>query len=293
MKICVSSYSLNKEFGTDGIDMFEFIRMVKEDFGADAMEMMPMSIEQDKPKQDMFGEIDFEKLSPEEMHDLFESYGKEMRRKAAIRPSNLDEIKAALDKYGVQVMNMPLDFGNISEVDDEKRIEDIKLLKNWIDIASYIGSKSVRVNTGFMGTDIDKIHIPVSAYIELAEYGATKGVCVALENHGGISADPKNIVKLFEMVNNSNFRICPDFGNFEEDIRYDALDMIFKLNPILVHAKTHEFDSEGNNTSYNFDKCMEIARKHNYNGYYSVEFEGSGDQYEGITKTIALLKRYA
>jgi sugar phosphate isomerase/epimerase len=37
---------------------------------------------------------------------------------------------------------------------------------------------------------------------------------------------------------------------------------------------------------------MELAKKHNYDGYYSVEFEGSGDQFDGVRSTIELLKKY-
>ena len=111
-----------------------------------------------------------------------------------------------------------------------------------------------------------------------------------MENHGGMSADPANILKLFEMVNHPNFRVCPDFGNFADGIRYEALDRIFN-NPILVHAKTYEFGENGDHVPFDFARCVAIARKHGYDGYYSIEFEGPGDQREGIKKTIALLKK--
>lgn len=99
-------------------------------------------------------------------------------------------------------------------------------------------------------------------------------------------------MKLFEQVANPNFRICPDFGNFEDDIRFEALEMIFKLNPVLVYAKTYDFDESGNMTRFDFGKCVDIAKKSGYTGHYSVEFEGRGDQVDGVKKTIALLKRY-
>jgi len=39
-------------------------------------------------------------------------------------------------------------------------------------------------------------------------------------------------------------------------------------------------------------RCVNILKQEGFNGYYSVEFEGQGDQREGVKKTIALLKRY-
>jgi sugar phosphate isomerase/epimerase len=293
MKLCISSYSLRSEFGTDGIDIYEFIRMAREDFGADAVELMPMNIDPSEPtpKQTGFGGIDWEKLSPEERMTFITSYLERMRKWSLILPKNLDKVKATLKKYGVKVMNMPLDFGNISNHDEKERNEDIAILKSWIDVAAELGSKSVRVNTGFTGTAND-MDIIVESYKELAEYGATKNVVLALENHGGASADPDNILKLFQKVGNPNFRICPDFGNFEDDIRFEALDKIFSLNPVLVHAKAYDFDENDNMTRFDFGKCMEVAKKNGYDGYYSVEFEGQGDQVDGVKKTIALLKRY-
>lgn len=59
-----------------------------------------------------------------------------------------------------------------------------------------------------------------------------------------------------------------------------------------MHVKTFEFDEQGEQIKYDFSKCIEIVKKHNYRGYMSVEYEGQGDSIEGIKKTIALLKKY-
>jgi len=163
----------------------------------------------------------------------------------------------------------------------------------WIDVAAELGSQGARVNTGQQPEGVFDLSIPAASYRELAEYAAAKNVVMILENHGGMSADPDNILKLFDMVDHPNFRICPDFGNFEDGIRYEALDKIFGLNAFLVHAKTYDFDEQGNHPMFDFDKCMEIASKHGFDGYYSVEFEGLGDHVDGIKKTIELLKKHA
>lgn len=175
MNLCISSYSLRSEFGTDGIDIFEFIRMAKEDFGADAVELMPMHIDPPEPvsRQNGFGNIDWEKLSPEERMKFIKGLMESMRKMSLSLPRNIKEVKAALKRHGIKVMNMPLDFGNISNHNDKERSEDIAVLKNWIDVAAEFCSKSVRVNTGFTGT-ADDMELIVKAYRELAEYGATR-----------------------------------------------------------------------------------------------------------------------
>lgn len=254
MKIGVSSWCMHREFSAGKMNMLDFIKLAKEEFGVDAIETVNW----------MVGEKTDE---------------------------NLRNVKETLDKYGVKVLNMPIDTGNISQIEESKRKADLDVIKSWIDVASYLNSKGARVNTGSQPEGVFDMSITARSYRELAEYAQKKGLSLVLENHGGMSADPKNIIKLFKMVNHPNFRICPDFGNFEPSIRYEALDMIFN-DPILVHAKTYDFDENGTMPSFDFGKCIEIAKKHHYDGYYSVEFEGQGDPYDGVKKTIALLKKY-
>jgi sugar phosphate isomerase/epimerase len=294
LKIAVSSWSLHNEFFQSKMNMIDFIRIAKEEFGVDTIEMVHWMVcdlgPEDRKIIKSVGDISELKTHEEKMQAFGKIFGV-LNEVSLNFPGNLDKIKEALNQYGVQVVNMPIDYGNISQLDEDKRKADLAVIKTWIDVAAALGSKGARVNTGAQPEGVFDLSIPAASYRELAEYAETKGVAIVLENHGGMSADPKNILKLFEMVNHPNFRICPDFGNFAPEIRYEAIDMIFN-NPILVHAKSYTFDEKGNHTVFDYDKCMEIARSHNYEGYYSVEFEGEGNQFEGVKKTIALLKRY-
>lgn len=296
MKIGVSSWSMNKEFINKRMTMVDLIRVVKEEFRADAVEMvhwMVGNVSEENAKKVKFALEQWSSpdKDPVKMDRAITGFMEVMEDVSLNKPDNLEEVKKALEKYGIQVLNMPIDYGNISSLDEGKRKADLAVIKSWIDVAAYLGSKGARVNTGHQPEGCFDLSITADSYRELAEYSQTKGVALIMENHGGMSADPKNILKLFEMVGHPNFRMCPDFGNFDPAIRYEALDMIFN-NPILVHAKTYEFDENGNHVQFDFDKCMGIAKKHNYHGYYSVEFEGPGDQREGVQKTIELLKKH-
>jgi sugar phosphate isomerase/epimerase len=295
MKIAVSSWSMHRDFFQGKINMVEFIKKAKEDFGVDAIETVHWLIPHVPEIQEQVAKAfaSFGSEDPEERGKAWGILGKAMHQLSTKKPDNLEEVKAALDKYGVKVVNMPIDYGNISQLDDEKRKADLEVIKLWIDVAAELGSKAARVNTGQQPEGVFDLSITAASYRELAEYAETKNVVLILENHGGMSADPDNILKLFEMVDHPNFRICPDFGNFEDDIRYEALDKIFGLNALLVHAKTYDFDEQGNHPKFDFDKCMDIAKKHGFDGYYSIEFEGWGDQVDGIKRTIELLKKHA
>jgi len=203
----------------------------------------------------------------------------------------LDELRGRLAEVGAQVVNVPIDVGNISELDPDKRRADLDNIKKWMDVAAYIGSACARVNSGHQPEGQEALDITIGSYSELADHAAELGIKILLENHGGLSADPRNIIRMVEGVGKEQFRLCPDFGNFPEDIRYRALEIMFPY-AVMVHAKTFEFDEQGNEKRYDFGRCMDIVAKSGYDGPLSIEFEGPGDQYEGVQASIELLKRY-
>jgi hypothetical protein len=53
-----------------------------------------------------------------------------------------------------------------------------------------------------------------------------------------------------------------------------------------------DFDSAGNETKFDFPKCIEISKKAAFKGVYSIEYEGPGGPYEGVQKTLDELLKY-
>lgn len=122
-------------------------------------------------------------------------------------------------------------------------------------------------------------------------YAKSIGMKVLIENHGGVSNQPEAILRIIQEVNSPNLRTSPDFGNFPPEERYDSLQ---KLAPyaFLIHAKTYEFDFQGEEKTIDMSRCLDILRKVGYEGYLSIEFEGRGNQFQGVMKTKTLLERY-
>jgi len=251
MKLAVSSWSLRDHVNKD-FPLPDFPKVVKERYGIEAVELCQMHFQAQDSKY-------------------------------------LDEIINGLQAVGSLVINMPIDTGNISQLDERKRSHDIKIIEGWMDVAAYINSPNVRVNTGSQNQGVVDLSIPIDSYRKLAEYGEKIGVMVLLENHGGISADPHNIVKLFEEVGHANFRACPDFGNFSPEVRYQGLEMMAKY-AVIAHAKVYDFDEESKMSEEEFIKCLNILKSTGFDGYLSVEFEGKKDQYSGVRRIIELVR---
>lgn len=212
---------------------------------------------------------------------------------ASTELSYLDRLRKAVDEVGARVVNIPVDrVGNLAEADKRVRTQGIQQLRRWFSIAKGLGALHIRVNTGRAEiVDEAVIRRVIEGYRRLAEEAERTGVKLLLENHGGISADPDNIVRIVEGVGSEHFGTCPDWGNFAPEIRYESLE---KISPYMfvAHAKMYEFDPRGDETTIDVERCIDIHRAAGFDGYLAVEFEGEGDEREGLRKAIELLRRY-
>jgi len=254
MKLAVSSWSLRSYIGKE-FTFDRFPMVVRERFGEYGVEGVEL-ISRHMPLSDM---------------------------------RHVDMVAAGLREAGISVVNMPIDVGNISDRDPKRRAHDLRAIMTWIDVAAALGSPNVRVNTGTQTPPFD-MDITVDSYRQLADHAAPLGVRILLENHGGISADPANIIRLGDAVGWDRFATCPDFGNFAPEVRYEALALVAP-HAALAHAKALDLDAEGNMPEWDFARCMRIMRDSGFDGYYSAEFEGKGEQYAGAQANIAVRSR--
>lgn len=217
---------------------------------------------------------------------------------ASTEPSYLQELKSRLSRAHSHVVNIPVDIkeiwtgGGLSDPDQDVRNAAIKASKKWIDIAAAIGSQAVRCDPGKM--DIANLAPTVDSYRQLAAYGRSKHIHVIIENHGGVGSEhPEELVKLFKDVGATLVGALPDFGNFpDEATREKGLSLLFPYARVVCHAKGLEIDAEGNETKFDFPKCIEISKKAGFKGIYSIEYEGPGDPYAGCQKVLDELERY-
>jgi sugar phosphate isomerase/epimerase len=131
----------------------------------------------------------------------------------------------------------------------------------------------------------------VDGLSKLGEYGATKGINVVVENHGGISSDGKWLSGVMEKVGMDNVGTLPDFGNFYEYDRYQGME---DLMPYAkgVSAKSNVFDAEGNEANMDYLRIMKIVKASGFKGYVGIEYEGAElSEDEGIKATKALLEK--
>jgi len=217
---------------------------------------------------------------------------------ASLELAYLQELKANLASVHSRVINIPVDIqeiwhgGGLSDADEAVRGAAIEASKKWIDIAGQLGARSVRCDPG--GFNPDDLTLTIDSYRKLVAYGRAKNVAVLIENHGEIgSQHPGALVQVFRAVGGPYIGALPDFGNFpDNDTRLRGLPLLFPFARTVCHAKGLNLDANGNETAFDFQKCVEIAKAADFRGVYSIEYEGSGDAYAGVQAVVNELLRY-
>lgn len=197
--------------------------------------------------------------------------------------------------------------GGLGVKDDKKKTQAIENHYKWVEAARFLGCHSIRVNAR---TDIKDFKASQAAAIDglgrLSEFAKDFKINVIVENHGGLSSNGKWLSEVLAGVDMKNCGALPDFGNFcitrgqdadgnrickEEYDRYKGTE---ELMPFAkgVSAKSHVFDSDGNEVNTDYVKMLKIVKASGYKGYIGVEYEGSDvSEYEGIKLTKALLEK--
>ena len=275
-EISLAQWSLHRSLYSGELDHLDFAKISKENFGIDAIEYV--------------NSFFFEKAEDK-------SYLREMKNRA--------------DDYGVKSLLIMCDNeGSLGDPNNQKRQKAVENHYKWHEAAKYLGCHSIRVNAylteSLHGLEVgdytktgsyeNQVSLAADGLRKLTEFGANLGINTIVENHGGLSSDGAWLASVMKAVDHPMCGTLPDFGNFriEGDRWYDRYKGVKELMPFAkaVSAKSHDFDSNGNETRTDFFRMMDIVMDAGYSGYVGIEYEGSEmDEMSGIKATKDLLDR--
>lgn len=232
---------------------------------------------------------------------------------------NVENLIILVDNVDINTMENGPSLASSKKNEREKSID---FHKKWIDVASEIGCHSIRVNLRSDESNSDKILDNSSESIsKLINHSSSQGVSIVVENHGGITGDADWLVSLMTKINNNYVGTLPDFGSYnfcvkrgelnfegltgECENQYDKYKGVKKLLPFAkgISAKSHEFNSMGEETSTDFSRMMDIISSSTYEGYITIEYEGAMmkmfggkgdylDPHDGVQATKSLINKY-
>ena len=215
------------------------------------------------------------------------------------------ELKLRTDDLGVTNHLIMVDDENIADLDKTKREHAVESHYKFVDVAKVLGCSSIRVNLGSLeqtGTAEAVSDAALEGYSKLLKYADDHEMNIIVENHVGHSCNGKWLANIMKQVNHKRAGVLPDFGNFcvnrtkpeTMDIagymntkcleQYDMYLGIEELMPYAkgVSAKTHKFDSHGNETELDFKRIFNIIEKSGFDGIIGIEYEGGLMHAQGI-----------
>ena len=275
-KISLAEWSLHRSIRSNMIDHMDFYDITKNKFGLSAVEYV--------------NSFFFDKAGDK---------------------NYLYEMKMRADDLGIESLLIMCDNeGSLGDPDPIARTKAVENHYKWAEAAKLLGCHSIRVNAylteslhgtllgdySTTGSYENQINLAADGLRRLTEYGDTLGINTIVENHGGLSSNGQWLAAVMEKVDHPRVGTLPDFGNFriQGEEWYDRYKGVEELMPYAkaVSAKSHDFDSQGNEINTDYYKMMNIVLDAGYSGYVGIEYEGSKlDEMAGIQATKDLLEK--
>lgn len=280
MKLGVSSYSFQRYINDGRMTQFDVPAKAKE-MGFDAVEFIDLCRKNG------------ETLS----HDEMMAYAREIRAEA--------------ERVGIEISAYTISASLYQESAESSQAE-VERLCRMVDVAETLGAKIMRhdacwtlTKTG-SGRSFD-LMLPTIAQNArvVTAYAKERGIKTCVENHGFIAQDSDRMERLYNAVNDENFGLLVDMGNFL-CVDEDPALAVSRVAPYAIHVHIKDFTRETDQGLVTracnrilgctagdgvvpVQQCLAILKKAGYDGVVSLEYEGRDDAVSSIARGKAYI----
>ncbi|HZO91123.1 MAG TPA: sugar phosphate isomerase/epimerase family protein, partial [Chthonomonadaceae bacterium] len=203
----------------------------------------------------------------------------------------LNEIKQRAHREGLAISGTAIGT-DFAQPDADKRREHVAMAKAWIDHSVALGAPTMRVFAGAVreGESPEQtFQNVVECLRECAEYAHERGVLLALENHGGLTATADGTLRLLQAVAHPALGLNLDFGNFSGDI-YGQFAACAPY-AVATHAKPRsEGQVRGERVTVDYARVRQIMEAVGYRGFLAIEYEEEEPAETGVPRFAAELR---
>ena len=228
---------------------------------------------------------------------------------ASKEPDYLRDIRMRCLERGLAIsyIGVSNNFG----VPQEDLPEVVQDVKDWVDIAEFMGIPLVRIFAAWIpqGEPEEQVWERMMPCMEeVAAYGQEKGVVLGLHNHnhGCVTRTGKEVRRILETVNNPYLSHILDTGQYvgspgasgqrgKEDPALNFYGSIEETAPLAVHVRAKVYRiATGEEAWLNYPRIFDILKGADYNGWVSIVYEGQDEEAEAtaIPKSVAYLRRF-
>ncbi len=257
MKISLGGYSFNSLFLEGKMDVFGYLETVKYRYRLDAVDLWNAQIA--------------ERTTP--LLTLADD-------------SYLRKVREALDERELRLINLAVDTAHLWDPDPEMREALYQNALAHIKAAVLLGADSVRIDTGgydehdFSEEAFDWI---VTKYREYCRICSDYGIKVGLENHMGPSLMPKQLARIAQAVDETNFGILVHLNRWDDDRE--------RGNEIVAPWVIHTHFDYNTAASENASETVRMLRRYGYDGHWAIEYNPPSNPYIEIEHVISQVKK--
>jgi sugar phosphate isomerase/epimerase len=172
-----------------------------------------------------------------------------------------------------------------------ERDEQIARVKRWVDHCAVFGAPHIRVFAGPPGNlaFAEAKRLSIEALAECAEYAGRKGIFLGVENHGGIVAEPDDLLEIIRAVQSPWLGINLDTGNFNTADPYADLA---RCAPYAVNVQVKvEIKPRGaQKQPADLVRAIKLLRDANYQGWVALEYEAAEDPWKAVPGYLKKLR---
>ena len=208
-----------------------------------------------------------------------------------VTPEYIEKVKQRCQSHGLTISGTAI--GNDFCFEGKAFEVELATTRQWVDYAAMMGAPVIRIFAGKVpkgSTAEAAIDRCVLGINESVKYAATKGVTLALENHGGITATPEEMLAIIDRVDDSPyFGVNLDGGNFRTADPYGDLA---KIAPYAVNAQVKVAINPNNKGKEpaDLERVVQILRDAQYQGFLVLEYEEDNPR-EEIPKYLDQLRK--
>jgi sugar phosphate isomerase/epimerase len=171
--------------------------------------------------------------------------------------------------------------------------KEIDHVKRWVDLAAELHAPTIRIFAGDLqkGTsEQDARRWCVDAIQRACEYAGTRGIILALENHGGIVSTSDQILSIVRDVKSEWFGVNLDTGNFHSADPYADLA---RLAPyaVVVQVKVDVTPAGRPKQRADLARVVKLLRDAHYRGFVALEHEADEDPKQTVPQYLQQLRR--
>ncbi len=279
MEIAISSLSFRRSLERD-LDLVEFINLANGRYGVNSVELSSTH---------------------------FKSH----------LPVYLDSITKTLKEKDMDILSVLCEGARIYDPEPEETEKNTNVVRRWMRVSQKVGARAMRVHSGGEIVEerlkeLARIHAALGAgqeddedtsrqktiagiingFRRVSFTAQTFDMLLLLENHDGPYGTAETITSIIREINHPFVKGCLNTaGVSASDFKYRELMSLVPF-AYVVRLKTFDFDEAGNETTIDMGKCIQSIMEANFQGSLVIEYAGEKDEYEGVDKSVALLKQY-